>query len=166
LASTKQFYEIDETDGIIINKRSAGRAFVFGLKPWTSLIERLYERFGSGAEVILFDIGKSYGLSIAEDEKKIDPKQEYSEDFLAGNAAIAGWGRIKVSRGSLEELSVRVEKCVFCAGIDDSREKQVPCFFLRGIVAGFVEYFFNVVPRVDELHCGLDYCEFRVLLSK
>ena len=62
MSSTKELYEINEREGIIANKRLA-RVFILELDPWTSLVEQLSRTFGSGAGAILFDIGKSYGLS-------------------------------------------------------------------------------------------------------
>jgi predicted hydrocarbon binding protein len=164
LSKAREFYEIDQAKGIIVNKRLADRAFILGLEPWTSLIKQLSRTFGSGAEVILFDIGKSYGLSAAEEEKKTGIDQQLTINFLSRNAMISGWGKIEVSRNSPNHLTVKVQDCVFCAGIKDPSEKRVPCFFLRGVISGFTSVI--VGPNeTSENHCGEDFCEFKVSVS-
>jgi predicted hydrocarbon binding protein len=161
----QDFYEIDAKEGIIVNKSAGRRAFVLGLDPWTSLVEKLSQNYGSGAEVILFGIGKSYGLSVAQEEERAGENQKLSDDFLSRMAAIAGWGKVTIHRNSPEKLKVKVVKCVFCAGLSDSSERRVPCFFLRGVISGVGEVLFNMAAKVEETHCGLDYCEFTVDLD-
>jgi predicted hydrocarbon binding protein len=164
LSNTREFYEIDEKEGIIVNKRLGNRAFVLGLEPWTSLVQELFDKFGSGAEVILFDVGRSYGLSASEQEKKTDTNRELAPNFLARQATTAGWGKIMISRDSDKSLTVKVQRCVFCAGIKNSKERNIPCFFLRGVISGFAEVLYGP-NKVEEHHCGPDFCEFRVRLG-
>jgi predicted hydrocarbon binding protein len=164
LSGTREFYEIDESEGILVNKRLGHRAFVLGLAPWTALIEQLSNTFGSGAEVILFGIGKSYGLSAAQEEKRTDVDRKLTVNLLARIATLSGWGKITISRNSPEYLTVKVQRCVFCASIKDPNEKQVPCFFLRGIISGFAEVLLGP-NKIEEVHCDQDFCEFRVSLD-
>lgn len=163
MLSTKEFYEIDETQGIIVSKQHGSRTFVLALEPWTALVQKLHDTFGSGAQTILYDIGKSYGNSVIEEEKgkKSGDEEELRIAFLARRATIAGWGKVEISHPSNDLYQVKIQKCVFCDGIRDPEVKSVPCFFVRGVISGFAEALIgkNVVA---EEHCGTDYCEFSV----
>jgi hypothetical protein len=90
-------------------------------KSWIALSNQLYEKFSSGAEVILFDMGVSYGSDLVEslasrsgtshDKSKPDP-----HDFNQ-IAVKSGWGRV-ILGGDVEygsHLLVTVEDCAFCA---------------------------------------------------
>ena len=164
MSGIREFYEIDEKEGIVVNKRLGKRAFLFGVEPWTSLVHRLFETFGSGAETILFDTGKSYGISSAEEEKRTENDSELRINFLSRKATTAGWGKIMVARESLEGFNIKVQRCVFCSEVDSPKEKQVPCFFLSGVISGFADVLFGP-NRVREIHCGKDFCEFELRIG-
>jgi predicted hydrocarbon binding protein len=167
LSSAEEFYDVDLETGIIVNKRSGKRSFVLGVKEWNSLIEKLYETFGSAGEVILFQIGKSYGSSALEEEREMNPDRELTINLLSTEARVAGWGKVSVEkRKSPEYYTVKAERCVFCSGSRQPVHRDVGCFFLKGVIAGFAEVLFsNSSNRVEETHCRRDYCEFNVTLN-
>jgi predicted hydrocarbon binding protein len=162
---TNEFYKMDEGEGVMINSRVGHRAFVLGLEPWTHLIQEFYQTFGTGAVAILFEIGKTYGLSSAEEEKKSEIDRQLTMNMLGRAAVTAGWGKATISRDSPEDFTVKLQKCIFCAGMDNSQERNVPCFFVRGVISGFTEALFGS-NRVEEVHCGSDFCEFNVKLVR
>ncbi len=164
MSSIREFYEIDEKEGIVVNKRLGKRAFVFGVEPWTSLVHRLFETFGSGAETILFDTGKFYGISSAEEEKRTESDNELRINFLFRKAMMAGWGKVMVSRELPDLFNIKVQRCVFCSEVDSPNEKQVPCFFLSGVISGFADVLFGP-NKVREIHCGKDFCEFELKID-
>jgi predicted hydrocarbon binding protein len=167
LPEVDEFYKFNENDGTIVNKSYGTRAFVLGVEPWSTLVSELFQRFGSAAEAILFEIGHSYGTSIAQQEKRANTADlEKSFRHLARQATIAGWGKVVISIISGRDLKVRIQKCIFCAEFNDSDERRaVPCFFLKGVITGFAEEFLGL-SSTEELHCASDYCEFSVKLAK
>jgi predicted hydrocarbon binding protein len=166
LSSAQEFYDVDYEDGIIVNKRSAKRSFVLGVKEWNSLIEKLYTNFGSAAETILFHMGKSYGSSTLKEESEVDLDRELTINHLSLEARVAGWGKVAVERKSPRDYNVKAERCVFCSGSSEKDHRQVGCFFLKGVISGFAGALFgNSSNTVDETHCGRDYCEFNVTLD-
>jgi len=112
---------------------------------WSALRKEMYSKFSSGAEVILLDMGKSYGsklvvslsealteedkLSYGSSASRLDPR-----DF-SRMVTMTGWGRVTIS-GDLEtgsHISVSVANCVFCEGEDDV---VLGCPFLKGVSLG------------------------------
>ncbi len=158
-------YAFDVREGIITNKKLGLRSFVLGARQWNSLVEKMYDNFGSAAEVILFDAGKPYGRSVLETERERDSSAKAAIYLLSHEAQAAGWGQITVSRDSPREINVRVRKCVFCADARNPDQRKVGCYFLRGVISDYASILFNQQNHVDETHCGNDYCEFRVKLS-
>ena len=158
-------YAFDAREGIITNKKLGLRGFIMGARQWNSLVEKMYERFGSAAETILFDAGKSYGSSELEGERERgDSSAEATLDLLSRTARAAGWGQVTISRDFPGEINVKVRKCVFCAEARKSNQKQVGCYFLGGVISGYASSLFSQQNHVDEILCGNDYCEFRVRL--
>lgn len=163
--SAEEFYDLDKREGIIVNRRSGKRSFVLGVKEWNSLIEKLYDTFGSSAEVILFEIGKSYGSSSLKEEREMESDRETLINLLSVEARIAGWGKVTAEPKKQEDYTVRAHRCVFCSGSTETNHRQVGCVFLKGVFAGFTETLFNSKSTVVETHCGKDYCEFQVKVS-
>ena len=160
-----ELYDIDDNEGIIVNKRFGQRSFFLGANEWNSLIEKLHGTFSSGAAVILYDIGKSYGASSLEREKAIDADLQLTIDLLSRESRVAGWGKVGITRTE-KGFAVRIQRCVFCSASGNHREIQIGCFFVKGVIAGFAELLFGSGRfNVEEIHCGKDYCEFVVILS-
>lgn len=165
MAGAREFYDFDAKDGIIVNKKLGKRSFVLGVREWNNLVEQLHNKFGSGAQVILFDAGKSYGQSELEEGKEFDLERKLSIGLLSHEATVAGWGKTTWTQESPESFTVKLQRCVFCSGSNDPAHRQVGCFFLRGVISGFAEKLFDRGSTVEENHCGKDYCEFKVILN-
>jgi predicted hydrocarbon binding protein len=166
LANVKEQYDFDTRDGIIVNKRFGLRSFMLGVREWNSLIERLHDTFGTAAETILFEAGKSYGGSILEEEREIlDPTNQLTLNLLSRDATLAGWGKITIEQISPKEYTIKNQRCVFCSGSNKPEHKEVGCFFLMGVIAGFAKMLFHWRTQVKETRCGKDYCEFKVTLN-
>ena len=158
-------YDVSESDGIIINKRTGRRAFLLGAEPWTDLTDQLSQIFGFGAQVILFRIGRSFGLSMALEEKKVKTEEEITVNSLTGLATLAGWGKLTMLGDSTQNLRIIAKNCVFCAAAKNPKEREISCFFLRGIISGFAEAV-RGPSQIEEAHCDPDYCEFTVAFSE
>ena len=93
---------------------------MFSSNSWSALSKELYKRFSSGADVIFFDMGRSYGSELAAslisraevEHVKPDP---HSFDYLVTKA---GWGRVTLD-GELDHgshLSIVVTSMCFLRG--------------------------------------------------
>jgi len=134
-------YELDLARGTMTNRRNNARVFIFGAEAWRNLKSELFSKFSSGAAVIFFGMGKSYGSSIS---KSLRIKTMTS---LRGSkwAASAGWGLIRAS-GDLEGgtmVEVTIRDCVFC--LDGSIEHG--CNFMRGVIEGMADVAYNSLHR-------------------
>src|SRR5438105_6740411 len=96
-----------------------------------------------------------------EEKKSKNANEELTVDDLAQVATVSGWGKITVSRDSAQSLRVIARNCVFRASMKDPKERQIPCFFLRGIISGFTEVVHGS-NQMEEMHCEPAYCEFNV----
>jgi predicted hydrocarbon binding protein len=153
LASIRDLYDFDPTDGIIVNKRFGLRSFVLGVREWDSLIEMAYNTLGSAAQVILFGAGKEYGRTLLEKEKEtIDSNSELKLNLLSREATLAGWGKITIAKESDQYYTLKAQRCVFCSGLGDTGHKEVGCFFLRGVISGFAEALLSASCSVEETH--------------
>ena len=165
-------FVFNKEKGTIANKRLGLRSFVLGARQWNSLVQSMYEKFGSAAQAILLDAGKSYGSSSAAletvERETTGSNVDLTIDLLSREAEAAGWGKVTITHyraSSREIVVVKVESCVFCAGAVGSDQKQVGCFFLKGVISGFAKTLFSPLDnKVEETHCELDYCEFTVKL--
>jgi hypothetical protein len=121
--------ELDFGRGEIRDRSTNRRMFLMNSEEWVALRRGLYDKFSSGASVILFDMGVSYGSKIISSLKQLDSKNGAPE--LAKLGARSGWGKV-IPTGDLEEgskITLHIQNCVFC-GEDDSKEE---CNFLRGV---------------------------------
>lgn len=125
--------------------------------------DRLYNDFGSGASVILFDMGLAYGISLVDGlmKAKCDEtaRQQNAIDILSGYATVAGWGKVIAPRIEGPDIRVKVISCVFCSNIDQE-SSEGRCYFLKGVLSGVAGTIFSVPFTVTESHCSKEYCEF------
>ena len=162
----EEIYDIDSQEGVIVNKRFGLRSFILGARQWNSIVESLSSKFSSGAEVILFQSGKTYGSSVLEAEREVDPDRDFTIGVLSHEAMIAGWGKVTVTSKSQKQYTIGVLRCVFCSATKDPARKQIGCFFLKGVISGFAEALFTSHADVQETHCGKDFCEFSVSMDR
>jgi predicted hydrocarbon binding protein len=127
-----------DSSGIkMVSKLTGRRVFMLSTNSWSALNDELYKRFSTGAGVIFFEMGKSYGSDVGDTiirraeskDIKLDPR-DFS--YLVTKA---GWGKVtlegELARGS--RLSVLVTSCAFCEGDEGL---QYNCPFLKGMGIG------------------------------
>jgi predicted hydrocarbon binding protein len=125
------------------------RVFVFGADAWRSLMLELYKSFSTGAEVILFNMGLSYGSKLASSigdkaqgkGSSPAPRPRPDPRFFNRFATNSGWGKVELG-GDVEtgrNLSVTVTSCVFCE--EDDFEHRCP--FLRGLGKGIASTLYS-----------------------
>ena len=171
LTDIDDFYEIDSEEGKIVNKRQGVRALILSSSVWRQIEDRLYTDFGSGASVILFDMGRSSGAAIANETVWSDLKRSsgrpdpFRIQHLIRNAATSGWGKMTVSGLEGDRFKVNVLKCVFCSGRSEGKDEVSQCYFLKGVITGVAETVYGVPTKVTETHCSKEYCEFDISMK-
>jgi hypothetical protein len=135
-------YSVD-TSGVITSEFTSWRMIMFSSKSMRALIDELYGRFSSGADVILYNMGFSYGADLVSsmraraEKKRAETLQITSEPtpgVFKDIAQRSGWGNINLG-GDLDHgshISIIVANCAFC-GEDDFQHR---CPFLRGVTMG------------------------------
>lgn len=144
--------------------------FMMTSNAWNSLRDQLYGKFSSGAEVILFDMGKSYGSELVSALRESlmkagkNPLTGLDPRNLSQLVTSTGWGRVHLS-GDLEAgsyLSVVVSNCVFCAG---EQSLAHHCPFLRGISVGIASNFYKAEYEISA-NCVIEkyhhFCKFEL----
>ena len=98
---------------------------------------------------------------MALEEKRVKTNEEITVNSLASLATLAGWGKLSILGDSPQKLRVLAENCVFCVALKNPKEREISCFFLRGIISGFAEAL-RGPNEIEEVRCDPDYCEFIV----
>ena len=124
------------------NRAKKNRVFVLGSQAWGSLLSAVYGRFSSGADVILYDMGRPYGREIAN-ELGLGQMKKLSASDVSKIGRASGWGLYDLkgdfNSGSLFKLTIK--NCVFCAYGTDIRQS---CQFVRGTMEGMASAIFRV----------------------
>jgi len=158
-------------DGLIIDELHfpimvlGERSLVMKVETVANSFNRLYEKFGSGAGFILYEMG------IAAGENKVKKMSErYNLDKLTilrvilAERAAKGWGIPEIEKFDEEKTDVIVTvqelfECLpFCG-----KYKEAKSHFFRGYLAGVLNQLFNKTFSVIEVECvakGDQRCKF------
>jgi len=141
------------------------RSIIMKLKTFTGCFQRLYEKFGSGAAFILYEMGKAAG------EDKIKSLNEsYNLDKLTAlrvifaEKAAKGWSIPEIEKFDEKtvEASIVVQELFECAPFR-GKNKEAKSQFFRGYLAGVLGLLFNKPVSVVEVECiakGDQRCKF------
>jgi len=143
----------------VLNERS----IVMKVKTFAGCFKRLYEKFGSGAAFILYEMGKAAGEEKARSEKEKLDKLTALKVILAERAA-KGWGMAKIEKFDEEkaEAIITVQELFECIPFQ-GRSKETMSQFFRGYLAGVFSQFFGKSVLVIESECiakGDENCKF------
>jgi predicted hydrocarbon binding protein len=129
---------MDLEKGAIRSRSKDNRVFVLGSRAWSSLLSTVYGKFSSGAAVILYDMGKPYGVEIAKD---LELDKTLTSLDISKIGRISGWGNYLV-QGDFEFgsfFTFTIKNCVFC----QFGKAHEPCHFTRGTMEGIASSIFN-----------------------
>lgn len=162
--------------GVIIDDISfplmAGRSriVIFRDLAYSSMMQGIRERFGSGGEALLYHIGfesgKGFGRLHREFAKSIgieDPFEIFNK-ISSSFFQWAGFGIMKVVELK-EEGGILVVHDNFECEIMKNRSKKPYSQFIRGVITGVLNELFNKEVSVVEDTClakGDDICRFKV----
>jgi predicted hydrocarbon binding protein len=130
-----------------------------------SMLQGLWEVFGSGAITIMIISGEKMGFELAKRFKvRIVGEEHESAELLASFLTDSGWGKFIIKDYSSAERRVIIE--VYDPSLYRGEPVQVKfCSFLRGIFIGFFSALWGVKASCKEVRCmadGYDYCSFQI----
>ncbi|MGQ9479660.1 MAG: V4R domain-containing protein [Thermoproteota archaeon] len=145
------------------------RSFTLRVESFGAILKRLYEKFGTGAAVILYEMGISLGESKIKgvlSRYGVD-KQTALKIVLAERSA-KGWCMAELEDFNSREAVVVVRELFECMLFRNGQNKPVSQFF-RGYLAGLFQYVYGKEVSITETRCiakGDDACTFTIQVSK
>ncbi|MDW8033395.1 MAG: V4R domain-containing protein [Nitrososphaerota archaeon] len=162
----------DQTfDGLIIDtlhfplQVSGERSFTFRVETFGGILKRLYDKFGTGAAVILYEMGVAAGESKARSiMKKYRLDKSKILKLIMAERAAKGWCISEVVEFSSRNVILVVRDLFECLPFKGKQENAVSQFF-RGYLTGLLRQIFNKDVTVTEVECvakGDASCKFNV----
>jgi predicted hydrocarbon binding protein len=145
------------------------RSFTLRVESFGAILKRLYERFGTGAAVILYEMGISLGESKAESvikKYKVD-KQTALKIILAERAA-KGWCIAEAEESDSKRAVIVARELFECLPFKNKQERPVSQLF-RGYLAGVFQKLYSRSFAVSEVECiakGDKVCKFLIEIAK
>ena len=110
---------------------------------------------GAGASALVYRAGQDLGMAVggALKPKSGNDLDDYL-DLVKSSCNHLRIGAVVVEKVDLSsgEMTIRVDECVSCAGIQDTSAPL--CNFEAGLVGGFVRAFVGVPVRATETRCS------------
>ncbi|MEM2980509.1 MAG: V4R domain-containing protein [Thermoproteota archaeon] len=158
-------------DGLIIDelhfplKVSGERSFTFRVETFGGILKRLYEKFGTGAAVILYEMGMAAGESRAKSavKKHRTDKLGILKLIMAERSA-KGWCLAEVEDFSSKKAVLTVNDLFECMPFKGKQDRAISHFF-RGYLAGICQTLFGKEVSVTEVECiakGDPVCKFNI----
>jgi len=156
-------------DGLIIDtlhfplQVSGERSFTFRVETFGGILERLYDRFGTGAAVILYEMGVAAGESKAKSVlKKYRLDRLKTLKLIMAERAAKGWCIADVVEFDSKRVTLVVKELFECMSFKGKQE-SVASHFFRGYLTGLLRQIFNKDVSVTEVECiakGDASCKF------
>ncbi|MEM2088798.1 MAG: V4R domain-containing protein [Thermoproteota archaeon] len=158
-------------DGLIIDElhfplQIAGeRSFTFRIETFGGILKRLYEKFGTGAAVILYEMGVAAGESRARSAVKKHRMDKLNIlKLIMAERSAKGWCLAEVEDFSSRKAVLSVNELFECIPFKGKQDKAVSQFF-RGYLAGICSILFGKEVSVTEVECiakGNSACKFSI----
>lgn len=158
-------------DGLIIDglhfplRVSGERSFTLRVETFGGILKRLYEKFGTGAAVILYEMGVTAGESKAKSiAKKYRLDKLSSLRLMMAERSAKGWCRAEVAEFNNRRATIIVSDLFECMPFKGKQDNAVSQFF-RGYLAGIFSQLYNKSVSVTEVECvakGNPACKFIV----
>ena len=137
---------------------------VIDLRMIGHMFSRLDEVFGTGASVILYEMGVRAGKVIVEEVVECGIREEDVLKVLAALGVARGWGITEILSWDPRavRLVLRVWENFECKPLA-GRKRKPHSHFMRGVIAGIVSKLTGQPVKVREVKClakGDPYCEF------
>jgi len=145
------------------------RSFTFRVESFGAILKRLYEKFGTGAAVILYEMGLGMGESKFKSvvsKYRVD-KQTAVKIILAERSA-KGWCIAQLENFNKNGAVIVAKELFECLPFRDNQERPISQFF-RGYLAGVFQQLYGKNVNVIETECiakGDSSCRFIVQVAK
>jgi len=133
---------------------------------FADLQKKLEELFETGAELILYEAGRSCGRrSCHRIKRRYGLKGMDLLEAVRQIKRAEGWGEVDFSNFELDRVrgSIIVRRCF--EAVNYGKSDRPVCHFMRGYLEGVLEETLGKIVRLMEVRCaatGQEYCEFRV----
>ncbi|MBO3799992.1 MAG: hypothetical protein FGF52_02905 [Candidatus Brockarchaeota archaeon] len=145
------------------------RSFTLRVESFGAILKRLYEKFGTGAAVILYEMGLGMGESKFKSvvsNYRVD-KQTAVKIILAERSA-KGWCISRLDEFNSKGAVVLAKDLFECMPFRDRQERPVSQLF-RGYLAGIFQQLYGKNVNVTETECiakGDNVCKFVIQAEK
>jgi len=144
---------------------SGDRSFTFRVETFGSIMESLYEKFGTGAAVVLYGMGMTAGENKAKSVLNKYPMDKLDVlRLILMERAAKGWCLAEVAEFNNSRAVLMVKELFECMPFKGKREEAFSQFF-RGYLTGIFKKIFNSSVSVTEVECiakGDSACKFIV----
>jgi len=141
------------------------RSIVMKVKTIVGCFNRLYEKFGSGAGFILYEMGRAAGENrVKSMNEQYDLDRLTALKVILAERAAKGWGIPKIEKFDEEktEVTITVQELFECLPFQ-GRYKDEKSHFFRGYLVGVLSRLFKKPVSVIEVECiakGDSNCKF------
>ncbi len=145
------------------------RSFTLRVESFGAILKRLYEKFGTGAAVILYEMGIGMGESKFKSvvSKYHVDKQTAVKIILAERSA-KGWCIARIEELNNKGAIVSASELFECSPFRDNQDKPISQLF-RGYLAGIFQQLYGRNVSVTESECiakGDKACRFIIQIAK
>ncbi|MEM2981434.1 MAG: V4R domain-containing protein [Thermoproteota archaeon] len=145
------------------------RSFTLRVDSFGAILKRLYEKFGTGAAVILYEMGISLGESKAESVvKKYGVDKQTVLKIILTERAAKGWCLAEIEELNSKKARIMVHELFECLPFRGKQERPVSQLF-RGYLAGVFQKLYGKSFSVSEIDCiakGDSVCRFLLEAAK
>ncbi|MDG6905074.1 MAG: hypothetical protein JRN20_04735 [Nitrososphaerota archaeon] len=142
---------------------TSSHVFIFSRSAFRSMQNTLYDKFGTGASVIMYEMGQGYGRKLGAGMLKRGLNQEKAFSEIEKFGYLAGWTDSHFRVLSEVEIECVARNSIFT--IERPETKRRSCYFLAGALSGNVSAMLNEEFRAEETQCvvgGHEMCKFRI----
>jgi len=146
----------------------SGDAFIFRCVTFADFKSALFERFGSGGGVILYEVGLACGARSCERLTKEFGDRVGVLRFFSEYKLREGWFKMTLDSFDAELCSGRI----VCEGVFEAngfKSDKPSCFFTKGYLKGFLTTLYAKEVSVEEISCsskGDEKCVFEVEMKR
>ncbi len=139
------------------------RSFTLRVESFGAILRRLYEKFGTGAAVILYEMGIGMGESKFKSVvSKYKVNKETAVKIILAERSAKGWCIAQLEDYDKNGAIIVARELFECLPFKNSQERSISQFF-RGYLAGIFQQVYGRSVSVTEVECiakGDGACKF------
>jgi predicted hydrocarbon binding protein len=139
------------------------RSFTLRVESFGAILKRLYEKFGTGAAVILYEMGIGMGESKFKSiVSKYHVDKQTAVKLILAERSAKGWCIAQLEDYDRNGAIIVTRELFECLPFKNSQERPISQFF-RGYLAGMFQQIYGRSVSVTEVECiakGDNACKF------